>query len=108
MRNHPSSTYLEQATEIAAEAKKRLAKHELYVAEFYANRKKWPAVVGRLKRVTEEFSGLGFDEQAFFGLYDAYLRLGDSAKAHEALRSVIQKLPGTPAAAKAQKLLGNG
>lgn len=108
MRQYPSSSYAEEAKKIVDAVKRRLAEHELYVAEFYAKREKWPAVVGRLTRVLREFSGLGFDERAYFGIYAAYVQMKDTAKAQETLRAVIERLPGTPAAERARKLLGAG
>jgi outer membrane protein assembly factor BamD len=50
---------------------------------------------------------LGFDEEALFGLHEAYTRLKDSTKAQEALRRIIARFPGSTAASKAQKLLGS-
>ncbi|MHB8878810.1 MAG: outer membrane protein assembly factor BamD [Myxococcaceae bacterium] len=108
VRLHPGSVYLAEAKVIIDDSRKRLAAHELYVADFYARRQRWPAVVGRLTRLVEEYPGLGLDEEAYFGLYRAYLKLNDTARAQETLRSVIAKLPGTKAAEKAQQLLGAG
>lgn len=104
---YPKSKYVPEAQKVIADARKQLAEHELYVADFYAHRKHWSAVVHRLQNVVNNFSGLGFEERALFGLYDAYTQLHDDAKAKEALRTIVAKLPGTPAAQKAQKLLGS-
>ncbi len=107
LRQYPQSQYAAEAQKYADEAKKRLAEHELYVASFYANREKWPAVIGRLNNVVKNYPGVGFDEEALFGIHNAYLKLEDKARADETLRTIITKLPGTDAAARAQKLLGS-
>ncbi len=107
MRQYPKSQYLAEAQKYGDEAKKRLAEHELYVAAFYARRDRWPAVVGRLNNVVKNYPGVGFDERALFGLHEAYLKLSDQARAQETLRTIISRLPGTDAAARAQKLLGS-
>jgi outer membrane protein assembly factor BamD len=106
IRQYPESQYLAEAKRYADEARKRLCEHELYVARFYRKRERWGAVVGRLNTVVETYSGLGFDEEALFGLHEAYTKLGDPQRAQETLRKVIAKLPGTAAAQKASKLLG--
>lgn len=107
VRQYPNSKYVADAKRYAEEARKRLAQHELYVAEFYRKREKWGAVIGRLNEVVDTYSGLGFDEQALFGLHEAYTKLGDQQRAQETLRKIISRFPGTPAAAKATKLLGS-
>lgn len=105
LRQYPSSKLVPEARRLVDDARRRLAQHELYVAEFYAKREQWGAVVGRLTRVAEQYSGLGFEEDAYFGLYQAYHKLSDPQRAKEALRAVVQKLPGTAAAERAKKLL---
>jgi outer membrane protein assembly factor BamD len=106
-RQYPNSKYVAEAKRYSEEARKRLAQHELYVAGFYRKREKWGAVIGRLNTVVETYSGLGFDEEALFGLHEAYTKLGDQQRAQETLRKIISRLPGTPAADKANKLLGS-
>jgi outer membrane protein assembly factor BamD len=106
VRGYPASKYQEEAKKIVADSRRRLGEHEMYVAEFYATREKWPAVVQRLKTVVDQYAGLGLDERALLGLHEAYVKLNDDARAKEALRTLVTRLPNTPAAEKAQKLLG--
>ncbi len=108
IRQYPKSVHLDEAKHIVDDARRRLAEHEMYVAEFYAHRDRWSAVVGRLSRVVKDYPGLGYDEEAYLGLHGAYLKLNDGAHAEETLRTILQKLPGTKAAEKARKLLGAG
>lgn len=106
VRQYPKSEYLAEAQKSVEEVKRRLAEHELYVADFYARRDRWPAVVGRLNNVVKNYWGVGFDERALFGIHDAYVKMKDEAKAKETLQTIISKMPGTDAAARAQKMLG--
>jgi outer membrane protein assembly factor BamD len=106
LRQYPQSQYAPEAKEKMDEVRRRLADHELYVASFYRKREKWPAVIGRLRTVVEKYPGLGLEEDAYFGIYDAYLKLNDKAQAEQTLKLVIEKMPGTKAAQRAQKLLG--
>lgn len=105
LRLYPSSTFVPEAQKILAKTQHRLAQHDLYVADFYAKRKKWPAVVGRLEGLEEKFPEAGITEETLFKLHHAYTQLHDASKADDALRRVIRLLPNTPAAQKAQSML---
>jgi outer membrane protein assembly factor BamD len=107
LRQYPNSSYAPEAKKTLDDAQKRLARHEIYVASFYRRRHRWLAVVGRLETVAEKYPGLGFDEEALMGLHDAYLHLKDAPRAQDALKRLIERMPNTPAAQKAQKLLGS-
>ena len=58
-----------------------------------------------LAQVEFPVAGLGFDEDALFGLHEAYLKLNQPEKAKAALQELIKRMPGTPAAEKAKRLL---
>jgi len=105
-RHHEKSRYLAEAQKTHAEVRRRLCQHELYVARFYASRGKWQAVVGRLNTLLERYPGAGYDQQALFGIHDAYLKLRDEGRARDTLKRILTTLPGTPAAERAKKLLG--
>lgn len=104
-RSYPGSEFVPEAKKVLDEVKLRLAEHEMYVADFYARRDRWPAVVTRLSVVARDFSGIGLDERVSFGLYDAYLQLHDPAKAKDALQKYADKFPEAPGAKKALKLI---
>jgi len=105
VRDYPDSTWVAEANKTIADVKKRLATHELYVADFYAVRNKWNAVVNRLNTVAREYAGIGYDDKVAFGLYDAYVALKDGEKAKDALRTYIARYPDTSEAKRAQRLL---
>jgi outer membrane protein assembly factor BamD len=105
IRNHPGSEFLPEAKKVMDEVKLRLAEHEMYVADFYARRDRWPAVVTRLSVVAKDYSGIGLDERVSFGLYDAYLKLNDPSKAKAALQRYADQFPAEPGAKKALKLI---
>ncbi len=107
VRSYPSSSHLPEAKKIVDETRRRLAEHELYVADFYEKRGRWSAVAGRLETIVAQYSGAGFDEKALFRLHDVYTKLRDPTRAQDALRRIINKFPNTPAASRAQKMLGS-
>lgn len=104
-RLYPRSEHLEAAKKIIADVRRRLARHELYVAEFYRKREKWPAVVNRLTVVQKNFSGIGFDADVAFGLFDAHVALQQPEKARDALAFFVGQFPADEQVGRAQALL---
>ncbi|MDP2272038.1 MAG: outer membrane protein assembly factor BamD [Archangium sp.] len=105
LRGYSASEYVKEAKTVLDEVRLRLAEHEIYVADFYARRDRWPAVVTRLNVVAKDFSGIGLDERVSFGLYDAYVKLKEPAKAKDVLQKYAEKFPETTGAKKALKLI---
>lgn len=106
LRIYPDSQYVPEARKVLTEVKTRLAEHEIYVADFYRRRDRWPAVIGRLSTVAKNFSGTGYDEKVYFGLHEAYLKMKDEKRAKEALRSYLALHPNERDASRARELLG--
>jgi len=96
----------ERAKKKQADIRERLVRHEVYVADFYEKRDRWVAAVNRLETVLQKYPGPD-DDKYLFRLHDLYSRLKDQTKARDALQRVITRLPGTPAAERAQKMLGS-
>ena len=105
VRNYSGSEFLPEAKKVLDEVRMRLAEHEMYVADFYARRDRWPAVVTRLSVVQKEYTGIGLDERVAFGLYEAYLKLKEPSKARDALQKYADKFPDAPGSKKALKLI---
>jgi outer membrane protein assembly factor BamD len=107
IKQYPDSQYAKEAQDTLTDARRRLAEHELYVASFYKKRERWKGVAQRLENLLRRYPGTEHEEEALFMLHDAYLKLNDTAKAQETLRKVQERLPGTPAAERAKRLLGS-
>ncbi len=106
LKTYPNSEHKAEAEKVYTQVRKRLADHELYVADFYRSRDRWPAVIGRLSVIEKDYSDVGYDEKVYFGLYEAYTRIKEDAKAKEALRALVQRKPDTDGARRAQRILG--
>lgn len=104
-RLYPRSEYQDRAKTIIDDVRRRLARHELYVAEFYRKRERWPAVVNRLSIVQKNFQGIGFDADVAFGLYDAHVAMKETEKARAALAFFVEKAPQDAQVGKAKTLL---
>lgn len=107
VRQYPNSQYVPEAKEKIAQTRQRLAEHEMYVANFYAHRKRWKAVVQRLEGLLKNYPGTELEEEALFDLHEAYVQLNDPEHAKQTLQRVIERLPGTPAAERARRMMGS-
>ncbi len=107
VRQYPKSQYVPEAREKIEQTRLKLAEHELYVASFYARRERWKAVVQRLEGLLTSYPGTAVEEQALFDLHAAYVQLNDAEKARQTLQRVIERLPGTPAAERARRMMGS-
>jgi outer membrane protein assembly factor BamD len=105
LRAYPKSSFVPEAETALREVKRRLTEHELYVANFYAKREKWTAVAARLASVAKTYGGVGYDEQIYSSLTDAYLKLSDTARARETLTTFIAKYPSDEGVARAKRRL---
>ena len=105
LNSYPHSELLPEAKKVQTDVKRRLAEHELYVAEFYAKRDRWPAVINRLQNIVKNYGGTGYEEKVFFGLYDAYRQVKDEQRAREMLALYVSKYPEDSGVARAKKIL---
>jgi outer membrane protein assembly factor BamD len=105
VRTYPTSNYVGDAKKVVDDVKRRLAAHELYVADFYKVRERWPAVVGRLEQVAKTYPGVGLDERVYFGLHEAYVKINKKDKAKEALETYIKLFPTDVGVPKAKTAL---
>jgi len=102
LRRFPKTEYSAEAKTKLALTRRRLADHELYVAEFYFKRDNPRAAAMRLTYLLKNYQGLGLDPQALFLLARAYLELGDTDKAVVALSDLIEVHPERPLAGRAR------
>ena len=107
VRQYPGSKLVPEAKVKVEEVRRRLAAHELYVASFYARRQRWKAVAQRLEGLLKNYPGTSLEEQALFNLHDAYVKMPDAERAKQTLQRILERLPGTPAADKARRMMGS-
>jgi len=105
IKTYPNSVYVPEAKKHAEEARQRLAQHEMYVADFYEKRGHLAGAVGRLETLVTKYPGQD-EATILFRLYGLYIKLSDPVHARGALERIVTRLPGTPAAQRAQAMLG--
>ena len=104
-QRHPDSSFLSQAADRIVDARKRLAEHELYVANFYFEPKHYLSASYRYAALLRDFSNTGFEEQALYRLSQCYynIRMYDNAK--QSLNRLITEFPGSTYLSAAKSLL---
>ena len=81
----PESKYKPEVTEKLVELRERLAKKELLIARFYAQRQAWRGVEGRAAGIVLEFPGSPYEAESLALLAQAHAWQGEAAEATDAL-----------------------
>ncbi len=101
----PASALVSKARELIFEARKRMAEHEHYVADFYFHRRHYLSSTYRYSALLQEFPNMGYDEEALFRLGKSYanVKMFDSAK--DVLKRFVARFPNSSLRAEAESLL---
>lgn len=91
--SYPSSPYSEKAREKAAVCRDLIAKHDIYVGDFYYSRQEYQAALPRYRKAEDEDPGSPLAEKALYYLARCYARLGETDRARETLGRLIQSFP---------------
>jgi len=93
VRGYPRSALLEQGREGVVAVRRRLAEHELYVADFYRRTEKYRAAAGRYELVLRDYADSGYAERVLFDLAGCYLKLRDQEKANQFYDQLRREYP---------------
>lgn len=105
VEKYPGSKHLGEAKDLLAKARRQLADHEWYVAEFYAKRGHWAGAAGRLDGLVKKYPGSAREPEALYRLAEAYRHIDERARAQQALQELILRHPESPRRADAERLL---
>lgn len=105
IREWPKSSLVLEAQKSLGQVKGRLARHELAVADFYANHEHWLSAIGRLNRLLTDYPGTELEAPALLLLGRSYVEVGEKEKAREALKRLLEQFPSDPRRSEAEKLL---
>ena len=81
----PESSYRDDVEKHLAKAQGRLAKKELFIAQFYARREAWPAVVGRIEPMLRLWPSSADGSEGLLLLGTAFHQMGNADGAAAAL-----------------------
>lgn len=102
----PNESFVPRAQELAKRALRLLAEHELYVADFYADRDEDAAAASRLRTLLQSYPGSGLESKALLKLGQTYARMGSRNKAIQAFRELLERFPTASQADEARAELG--
>ncbi len=111
IRDYPEATELPEARRLLGEVRLLLARHELYVAEFYVTRERYPAAITRLLGIIGNYEGSGLEARALLQLGELYLRTDQRPEARGAFQAVLEthaRSPEVEAARRYLTLVGPG
>lgn len=101
----PRSDYLSKSQELLRQARIKLAEYERYVADFYFRRKHYLSASYRYAALLQQFSNLGYDEEALFRLGESYYRIKVFGEAEKTLNTLINRFPESKYKARSLALL---
>lgn len=89
----PESEHVEEARRIEQQVLALLARHELYVANYYLQRDRPQATIGRLRTLLDQYEGSGVEPEALLLLGRTHLHAREPRQARIAFGEVIQRFP---------------
>ena len=106
VRGYPRSPLLEQGREGIVAARRRLAEHELYVADFYRRTGKYIAAAGRYEVVLREYGDVGLAARVLYELGGCYRKLREQEKAEQYFDQLRREYPQSRYAKDVEKAKG--
>ena len=103
--DYPDSPHTAEAAEMEKKTLSLLARHELYVADFYLGAEKPVAAISRLRDLLRSYEGSGYEPQALLLMGRTQLFMKDREAAHATFRSLIARYPETGSAVQAERYL---
>lgn len=105
LRDHEDSEHAAEARRMRQEVLALLARHELYVADFYLFRDQPRATISRIEGMLRDYRGSGLEPLALVLLGRTYLRLGERGNARTAFEGVLADYPESGFAEQARNYL---
>jgi outer membrane protein assembly factor BamD len=93
LRAYPRSPLLEQGRESLAAARRRVAEHEISVADFYRRTGKYRAAAGRYEIVLRDYSDPTLADRVLFELGVCYRSLREDDKARQLFEQLRREYP---------------
>lgn len=105
IEDFPEDERREKAQEMLRASLALLARHELYVAEFYLDRGNPLAAIARLRTLLETYAGSGVEPRALLIMGRTYLELRDEAMARQSFTQLLTEYPDSSLVKQAKSYL---
>ena len=106
LRTFPTSPFAGDAKDKLEDANRILLSHEIYVADYYADKEQWLAVAWRLDAAIGEYSGLIDDPEIYWRRAHAFQSAGHQEDARRAYQSYLDAFPNGEMAPRAREAMG--
>lgn len=103
--DYPYDENSEPAIKMEKRTLELLARHELYVADFYLQREHPKAAINRLFGLLRSYEGSGLEPEAMLLMGRTQLMLKDRPSAHATFRELIARYPESGSAVQAERFL---
>lgn len=101
----PSSEFVAKSKENILEARKRLAEHENYVADFYYQRGHYLSASYRYAALLSDYPNLGYEEEALYRLAQSYYHIRMFSNAQDTVRRFMTQFPSSSKKGELEGLL---
>jgi outer membrane protein assembly factor BamD len=108
LTRYPHSAEAREAEEIWKELRVKLAKHDMYIADYYMDREEFQSAADRYRSVLNRYPGLGLDAEALYKLAVCYTEMNLEGEAHKIFEVILQNYRGTDVAAAAADRMPEG
>lgn len=103
--DYPDSRYVRDARRMVRHALTQLARHELYVANYYLGQDHPDAAVGRLRHLLSVYEGSGVEAEALLLLGVVYLHMQETDDARRTFEELVERYPRSGYAVQARSYL---
>jgi outer membrane protein assembly factor BamD len=101
----PDSDHVPEARRIERQVLALLARHELFVANYYLQRDRPQATITRLRTLLDQYEGSGVEPEALLLLGRTYLHMREARQARLAFGALIDRFPESGFATQARNYL---
>lgn len=103
--DYPDDENVEAANEMVRSALTLLARHELYVAEFYLEREQYDAAIARLETLLNSYPGSGVEAEALLLMGRVFLDMENNRRARAVFQQLIDEFPDADETTEARAYL---
>lgn len=105
VEKYPGSEYVAKSKENIIEARKKLAEHENYVADFYYQRGHYLSASYRYSALLSDYPGLGYEEEALYRLARCYYHIRMYVNAQDTIRRFVTQFPSSSKRGELESLM---
>lgn len=91
--DYPESEHIEEARRIEQQVLSLLARHELYVANYYLTRDRPEATIARIQTLLEQYEGSGVEPEALILMGRTYMHMRQEREARLAFGEIVDRFP---------------